>query len=195
MWKTFIGSHRDVLAAIDFTIVEVRAKGGLITFYLLFLIDLKTRRVHFAGCTVNPNEVRMQQIGRNLIDDEDGFLLGKEYLLIERDTKFCESFRRRLQQSDIEPVILPPRSPNLNSYQERFMLSIKSECLNCMIFFGENSLRTAVQEYLIHYHTERNHQGLDNKIIAPDDVGQTDGEIERRQRLGGLLNYYHRQAA
>ncbi len=195
-WATFLKAHWDVLAAIDFTTIEVWTKGGLVTYYLLFAMELKTRRVHFAGCTVHPDEPWMKQIARNLVNFEDGFLNGKRYLLMDRDSKFCESFRGFLEDEGVEPVRLPAKSPNLNAHQERFMRSIKSECLNRMIFFGENSLRTAVRQYLSHYHEERNHQGLDNTIIDPgDEVGQVVGNIECRERLGGLLRYYHRDAA
>jgi putative transposase len=114
----------------------------------------------------------------------------------DRDTKFSTAFREILKSADVEPVILPPRSPNLNAHIERFMRSLKDECLNRMIFFGEYMLRNAVREYIAHYHTERNHQGLANKLIDPDpDVGKVPGTIECRERLGGLLRYYHRKAA
>ena len=96
-WKTFLKSHWDVLAAIDFTTVEVWTKGGLVTFYLLFVIELATRRVHFAGCTPNPNERWMKQVAKNLTDAEDGFLNGKRYVLMDRDGKFCEAFRKVLE--------------------------------------------------------------------------------------------------
>ncbi len=195
-WSTFIKAHWDVLGAIDFTTIEVWTKGGLVTYYLLFVMELKTRRVHFAGCTVHPDEPWMKQIARNLTNFEDGFLNGKRYLLMDRDTKFCESFRDFLDDEGIEPVRLPAKSPNLNAHLERFMKSIKSKCLHRMIFFGEASLRNAVGQYLAHYHGERNHQGLENKIIDPgEEVGQVAGKIERRERLGGMLNYYYRDAA
>jgi hypothetical protein len=91
---------------------------------------------------------------------------------------------------------LPPRSPNLNAYAERFVRTIKESCLERMILFGEESLRRAIQEFVVHYHRERNHQGLDNQLIFPEPT-DTDpsAPIERRQRLGGMLNYYYRQAA
>jgi transposase InsO family protein len=195
-WKTFFKAHWDVLAAIDFTTVEVWTKGGLVTHYLLFVMELKTRRVHFAGCTTNPHESWMKQIARELSNFEDGFLTGKRYLLMDRDTKFCEAFRHILRDEGIQSVRLPARSPNLNAHIERFFGSLKSECLSRMIFFGENSLRRATISYLEHYHQERNHQGLGNKIIEPNkEVGQGHGEIECRERLGGILRYYHRAAA
>lgn len=129
------------------------------------------------------------------LDADDGFLKNKTHLLMDRDTKFSEAFRSILKQSGIQPVRIPPRSPNCNAHQERFFRSIKSECLDRMIFFGEKSLRNAVNQFLEHYHQERNHQGLENQIIDPGgEVGSIAGKIECRERLGGLLRYYHRAA-
>ena len=195
-WATFLKSHWDVLAAIDFTTVEVWTKSGLVTFYLLFVMELKTRRVQFVGCTVSPREQWMKQTARELTACDDGFLNGKKYVIMDRDATFCQSFRTMLTDEGIEPIRLPPRSPNLNAFLERFFRSLKSECLEKIIFFGERSLRNAVREYLVHFHRERNHQGLDNEVIDPrDEVGQTDGEIRCRDRLGGMLRYYYRDAA
>ena len=194
-WKTFLKAHWDVLAAVDFTTVEVWTKGGLSTFYLLFVMELKTRKVHLAGITPSPHEQWMKQIAKNLTDF-DGFLLGKEYLLLDRDGKFCAAFKQILRDEGMAPLPLPPRSPNLNAHLERFMRSIKSDCLSRMIFFGEDALRRAVTAYLAHYHSERNHQGLDNLLIEPDQqVGSNEGRLACRERLGGMLKYYYRQAA
>ena len=119
-WATFLKSHWDVLAAIDFTTIEVWSKRGLVTYYLLFVMELKTRRVHFAGCTPNPDERWMKQIARNLTDTEDGFLNGKRYLIMDRDTKFCAAFRGILKGEGVNALRLPPRSPNLNANLERY---------------------------------------------------------------------------
>ena len=195
-WKTFIKSHWDVLAAIDFTTIEVWTKGGLVTYYLLFVMELSTRRVHLAACTRALGDDFMKQIARNLTDPFDGFLRDKRYLLVDRDSNFSSAFRATLKNAGVESVRLPAKSPNLNSQIERFHLSIKSECLERMIFFGEKSLRRAVAAYLDHYHEERNHQGLDNQIIqAGNEVGRTEGDVACRERLGGLLRYYYRDAA
>ena len=153
-WKSFLQAHWDVLAAIDFTTVEVWTKGGLVTFYLLFVMELKTRRVHWAGCTTSPHEAWMKQAARELTNFEDGFLNGKRYLLMDRDAKFSASFRATLASAGVEAVILPPRSPNLNAYLERFFGSLRAECLDRLIFFGEESLRRAVKHFLAHYHQE-----------------------------------------
>ena len=124
-------------------------------------------------------------------------IIGKnKYLVMDRDAKFSEAFRAILEQAGVEAVRLPPCSPNLNPNLERFMRSVKEECLERMIFFGEASLRTAISEFLSHYHLERNHQGLENRLITPmDRTMETAGTVQRRQRLGGMLNYYYREAA
>ena len=101
-----------------------------------------------------------------------------------------------IEDAGTDVIRLPYRSPNLNAYVERFVLSIKSECLDRMIFFGEQSLRRAVAEFTSHYHAERNHQGLGNELIAPEErIEDLQRPVQRRQRLGGLLKYYYREAA
>jgi hypothetical protein len=146
--------------------------------------------------TPGPDDAWIRQIGRNFTDPVDGFLREKRFCLMDRDAKFTPAFRTLLAQAGIEPVRLPPRSPNLNAWIERFMRSIKSECLDRMIFFGEDSLRRAVREYVAHYHAERNHQGLGNSIIAPlPHPTKAVGRVRCRERLGGMLRYYHREAA
>ena len=159
-------------------------------------MELATRRVHFAGLTANPDEGWMLQVARNLTDAEEGFLRGKKYLLMDRDTKFSEAFRIILEQAGVKAVRLPPRSPNLNPHLERFMQSVKEECLERMVLFGERSLQVAVAEFLSHFHAERNHQGIGNLLIAPaEEVGRRTGKIACRERLGGWLRYYYREAA
>jgi putative transposase len=141
-WKTFLKSHWGCLAAMDFTTVEVWTPGGLVTYYLLFVMHVATRRLHFAGCTTNPDDPWMKQIARNLTDCEDGFLTGKRYVIMDRDPKFSGGFRSILKQDGMDSVRLPPRSPDLNPQMERFVLSIKTECLSRLILFGERMLPT-----------------------------------------------------
>jgi putative transposase len=195
-WKEFLEAHWDVLGAIDFTTIEVWTRSGLVTFYLLFVMEVSTRRVHLAGCTTNPDGAWMKQIARNLTASGDGFLKGKRYVLMDRDSKFCGEFRAILQGAGVMPVRLPPRSPNLNAHLERFLRSLKSECLDRMIFFGESSLRRTTITYLAHYHAEWNHQGVGNHLIEPKEaVGRTVGQVRCRKHLGEMLRYYYRLAA
>jgi putative transposase len=174
----------------------VWTRGGLVTYFLLFVMEVATRRVHFAGCAPNPDDLWMKQIARNLTDAEDGFLNCRRFLIMDRDGKFTDAFCEILQGEGVEAVRLPPQSPNLNPHLERFIRSIKEEALARMIFFGEKSLRRAVSQFLLHFHAERNHPGLGNLLIdRGEEVGRRDGGIRCRERLGGLLRYYHRDAA
>jgi transposase InsO family protein len=195
-WAQFLKMHWDVLAATDFFTVEVATWHGLVTYYVLVVMELATRRVQIAGITPHPTAAFMQQCARQLTDPFDGFLLGKRYLLHDRDTKFTQAFDELLKGSGVEPIVLPPRSPNLNAYCERFVRSIKKEALEQMVMLGEGSLSYTIAQYLAHYHTERNHQGLDNQLITREgDVGGHTYPVVRRERLGGLLSYYYREAA
>lgn len=144
-WKEFVSRHFDQIAATDFFTVEVWTMKGLQRFMVLFFIELSSRRVQLGGIAPSPNGFWMDQIGRNLTDCEDGILKKKRYLIHDRDPLYTEQFLGMLADSGIDPVKLPPRSPNLNAFAERFVRSIKEECVERMIFFGEDSLRTAVQ--------------------------------------------------
>ena len=195
-WSTFLKAHWKVLSAADFLTVEVWTSRGLITYYLLFVMSLADRVVTIAGITARPDEAWILQIGRNLTDMGSGALRAKQYLIIDRDTKYTAQFRRLMRDSGTEVIRLPPRSPNLNAYAERFVRSIKNECLDKMIFVGQASLRRAVTNYVDHYHQERNHQGLDNRLLRPSPRAKGHiGAINCHTRLGGMLNYYYRLAA
>jgi putative transposase len=170
-WSQFLKMHWEVLAAMDFFTVEVATWHGLVTYYVLVVMELSTRRVEIAGITPHPHAAFMQPCARHLTDHFDGFLLDKQYLIHDRDSKFTAAFDPYLRDNGVEPVVLPPKSPNLNLYCERFIRSIKEEALDRIIFMGEASLRYAVRCYLNHYHAERNHQGLDNELIAPEPEG------------------------
>lgn len=198
-WRDFIRSHMNVLVATDFFTTEVWSRFGLTTYYILFFIHLGTRKVHIAGITPNPHQDWMAQVAWNITDVEEGMLIENncEYLIHDRDSKFCEHFDGLLRSVNIEPVKLPPRSPNLNAYAERFILSVKSECLDQMILFGERSLSHVLKEYTVHYHQERNHQGIGNTLVIPQPAPEisSEGNVECRERLGGLLKFYHRRVA
>jgi len=194
-WSTFLKAHWECLTATDFLSVEVCTLKGLVTYYILFFIDIASRSVHIAGITPHPHNRWMTQIARNVTDVSQGFLRGKRYLILDRDTKYSDEFRDILVREGIHLVQLPPRSPNLNAFAERFVRSIKSECLNRMIFFGQASLQHAIRHFMAHYQTERNHQGLANQLLQPDLLTEPSRPVQRRQRLGGMLNYYCRAAA
>src|SRR2546427_6455030 len=196
-WKEFIRMHMDVLVATDFFTTEVWTLGGLVTYYVLFFIHLGSRQVHVAGVTPHPNEAWMVQVARNVTMEDWGCLAPGQYLIHDRDTKFCPAFQQIIDAAGVRRVPLPPRSPNLNAYAERWVRSVKEEALSRMILFGEASLRHVLNEYVDHYHQERNHQGEGNVVLFPPSspAGEHEDTIQCRERLGGLLKYYAREAA
>lgn len=195
-WETFLKAHWGAIAATDFFTVEVITRSGLVRHFVLFAIKLKARRVEIAGIIREPDGDWMSQVSRNLTNLDDGFLNGSHYLIHDRDPLFTTAFRGVLKSSSVETVKLPPRSPNLNAYAERFVRSVKSECLAQIIPLGERHLRQAVTQYTEHYNLGRNHQGLGNELIDDRrEAPNMGGGVEGRERLGGTLNYYYRRAA
>jgi putative transposase len=195
-WKEFIRSHMAVLWATDFFSTEVWTMGGLVTYYVLFFIHLESRQIHIAGVTAHPDEAWMMQMARNLTMEGWGVLQPGQYLIHDRDTKYCDTFKQIIDDSGIKRLPLLAKSPNLNAIAERFVRSVKSEALSKMILFGENSLRYVLHEYVEHYHEERPHQGKGNVILFPSPRPQAgnEGPIECHERLGGLLKSYARKA-
>jgi transposase len=197
-WKDFIRAHMSTLAGSDFFTAEVITWHGLVTYYVLFFLHLDSRRVSIAGITDHPESCWMEQMARNATLEGWGFLQSCRYLLHDRDAKFSESFRDTLVAGGVKPLKLPARSPNLNAFAERWVRSVKEECLSKLVLFGEASLRKALTEYVEHFHTERNHQGKGNVLLFPS-AGRVPatgrGRVRCKERLGGLLKYYHREAA
>jgi hypothetical protein len=189
-WPAFIRTHLALLAGTDFFTAEVLTLRGLVTYYVLFFMHLESRRVDIAGITVHPDEPWMKQIARNVTMEGCGILRDCRYLLHDRDTKYTQSFRALIASGQVEPMALPARSPNLNAYAERWVRSVRDECLSKVILFGERSLRRALSEYVEHFHAERNHQGK-----GRDADVRREGSVQCRKRLGGLLRYYHQEAA
>jgi transposase InsO family protein len=138
----------------------------------------------------------MRQVARNVTMEGWGFLSPGQYLIHDRDGKYCPAFQQLIDAAGVTRVPLPPRSPNLNAFAERWVRSVKEECLARLILCGEASLRHALHEYVEHYHGERNHQGKGNVLLFPG-VRQAPehGSIQCRARLGGLLKFYNREAA
>jgi putative transposase len=194
-WRTFLASHAEAIACADFLTVEVLTRAGLVRYLVLFVMRLHSRKVHIAGIAPAAGWLSMRQVARNLTDCYDGFLLGARHLILDRDPLYTCDFRALLRSSGVEPLLLPARSPNLNAHAERFVRSIKSECLSKVVPLGKAHLRKLVREYVEHYHEERPHQGLDNRIPFPRDAPVANAPVRRRDRLGGLLRYYYREAA
>jgi len=194
-WKDFISAHMAVLAGTDLFTVEVLTWRGLVTYYVLFFLHLESRRITLARITRRPTEAWITQMARNAVDETTGALRSSRYLLRDRDAKFCASFDEVLASEGIHVLKLPPRSPNLNAFAERWVRSVKEERLSKLILFGEFSLARALTEFLVHYHLERNHQGKANALLFPNSLPKTRGHgVRCRERLGGLLRYYFRAA-
>jgi putative transposase len=196
-WKTFSRTHMDVLVATDFFTTKVWTWSGLVTYYVLFFLRLRTREVHIAGLTPHPDQHWIAQIARNITMADWGFLQPGQYLIHDRDGKFCPAFQHLIDATGVQRVPLPPRSPNLNAYAERWVRSVKEEALSRLILFGAGALRHALTEYVTHFHQERPHQGQGNVVLLPAaDLRQRyTGPIRCHKRLGGLLKYYHRKVA
>src|SRR5215831_15060581 len=154
------------------------------------------RRVSLGGITCHPDSCWMEQVARNATMQDTGYLNGCRYLLHDRDKKFCREFRETLAAGGVQCTPIPARSPDLNAHAERWVRSIKEECLSKLILFGEKPLQRVVSNFLEHYHQERNHQGRGNLLLFPATVPEPDsrGAIRCRERLGGLLKYYSRAA-
>jgi putative transposase len=165
-WQTFLRAHWGAIAGADLFTTEVWTWRGLVTFYTVFVIDLASRRVHIDGSTPHPDEHLMQQFARSLSAADDGFLRHHSVLICDRDRKWSRACHRLLGDEGIRVALSPVRAPNANAYAERFVRSIKEECLDRMIPMGERHSRHAVTEFVEQYHRERNHQGLENQLIA-----------------------------
>ncbi len=195
-WKTFLKAHWGVVAAADFFSVEVLTWTGLVRYQVLFVMDLATRRVEIAGVTPSASGAWTLQIARNLTDPVEGFLRNSRALILDRDPLFTSQFRDLLKASGVKAIRLPRKSPNLNAFAERFVLSVRIEALNRVVPLGESHLRWLLSGYLAHYHGERHHQGLGSTLINPDPTSRnTRGRILCRTRLGGMLRHYYREAA
>ena len=189
-WHTFVRAHWGVIVGADFFTTEVWTWRGLVTYYTVFVIDLASRRVHILGSTPHPDELFMRHVGRTLTMADDGLLRAHRVLICDRDTKWSAAVRQLLTDSGIRVVQTPWRAPNANAYAERFVRSIKQECLDRVIPLGERHFRQTMSEYVAHYHHERNHQALGNELIEGMVPDRRQDRIRRRARLGGLLNYY-----
>ena len=194
-WSTFLKSHADAIAAADFFTVDVWTKRGLVTHYVLFVIHHATRAVHIAGITPHPNSKFMAQVARNLTDSVDGFLRDMQFLVVDNDVLFTKQFCSILGDASCDVVRTAIQAPNMNAFAERWVQTVKRECLSKLILFGEGHLRRALNEFVAHYHQQRPHQGLDNKLIAATNGEPPDGDrVVVDERLGGLLRSYRRTA-
>jgi len=193
-WRTFLRAHWSAVVAADFFTTEVWTARGLVTYYTLFVLELQSRRVHVAGSTPYPDEAFVLQAVRDLANAIDGILVEGCVLICDRDRKWSRGVLEFVEHEGVRIIRTPFRAPNCNAYAERFVRSIKEECLERVIVFGERHLRRTIAEFVAHYHAERNHQGIGNELIDPLERADGQGRVRRRQRIGGMLNYYYRAA-
>ena len=193
-WQTFLNAHWGAIAGADFFTTEVWTAKGLVTYDTLFVLDLASRRVQILGSTPHPNALVMQQMARTLVFADDGPLVRHRVLICARDATWSRTVREHLEQAGLRVVQTPYRAPNANAHAERFVRSIREECLDRLVPLGEQHLRRAIAEYVAHYEAERPHQGRGNTLLRPAPLAPPMGRIRRRPRLGGLLNYYARAA-
>jgi putative transposase len=198
-WKHFLKSHWETLYACDFFGVEALGVSGTVRHMVLFVIEVKSRAVQIAGVRIAPDGDWMKQIARHLLDPTDGFLRHASHLIHDRDPVFTEAWTTLLATGGVKCVPIPAQSPNCNPHAERFVKTIRTECLDHFVIFGARHLQHLLKEFMGHYLTERHHQGIGSQIIRPKAPPSNDNAkldaIRCQSRLGGLLNFYCREAA
>ena len=195
-WRECLAAHGDVLAAADCFTVAVWTPRGLTRVTVLVLSHLASRRVPIAGISAEPDGPGVTQLMRHATDAEDGCLRHIRVLIHDRDPRFRPAVRDPLPPADVTHIRRSARAPNLNAYTERFVRTIKDSCLERLVLIGEGSRRRAVREFVAHDHHERNHQGLDHRLILPLSTAPPPrGRVPCRQRLGGMLHDDDRAAA
>jgi putative transposase len=191
-WRQFLRQQAASMLACDFFTVETIS---LRRFYVLFFIELGSRRVHLAGCTTNPTGAWVTQQARNL--SFTGLFERVRFLIHDRDSKFAAAFDEVFRSEAIQVIPTPIRAPQANAYAERFVRTIRAECLDWLLIVGRRHLESVLRIYTAHYNRERPHRGL--ALLTPDstnnDPRPSHGEIKRHDRLGGLIHEYHRVAA
>jgi transposase InsO family protein len=193
-WRSFLRAHWDEIAGADFFTTEVWTRRGLVTYYTLFAIDLRSRRVPVVGSTPNLDAACTAQAARCLTAAVDGFLAGHRVLICDWDGKWTEGFRDIVEGAGVRVVLTPIQGPSVNAYAERFARSVREECPARLLLFGERRLIRVLDDFVAQYPGERNHQGLGNVLIAPGPGPRGGAHVRCRERLGGLLRYYHRAA-
>jgi putative transposase len=194
-WRTFVQAHWPALFAADFFTTEVWTTRGLVTYYTAFVIELQSRRVQVLGSTPYPDEAFVIQCLREVAGEPDALLRNGRILVCDRDPKWSSAVGQWLSTTGVRAIRTPPSAPNCNAHAERFVRSVKEECLHRVVPLGEGHLRRTLREFVTHYHGERNHQGLASELIDGPAPQRPMGAVRRRQRVGGILSHYYRSAA
>ncbi|PTY00480.1 integrase [Verrucomicrobia bacterium LW23] len=200
-WDRFIRLHMETLWSCDFFTKDIWTASGKVTFYVLFFIHVGSRRVHISGTTCNPTGPWVEQQARNLVMDLQDRGEKVSHLLRDGDTKFTQAFDEVFKSEGIKVKKLPRESPNLNAFAERFVQTIKNECLRHFVVFGQRHLEFLLREFASYYNTVRPHQGIANRTISTiipfptQAVPPRPEEVQCTAKLGGLLRHYSRKAA
>jgi putative transposase len=198
-WKQFLRSHWETLYACDLFAVETLGVFGTVRHMVFFVMEVKSRAVEIAGVRIAPDGAWMTQMARNLLDPDEGFLRNATHLIHDRDALYTKTWTTLLKSEVVKCVPIPAHSPNCNPHAERFVKTVRTECLHHFVIFGERYLRHLLKEFTEHYLMARYHQGIGSQIIrpkpSPTNDNATPGKLRCRSRLGGLLNYYCREAA
>ena len=190
-WSEFLRSQARGILAVDFFTVET---AWLRTVYVLFAIELGSRRVHVFGVTRNPDSAWVSQQARNVAVGER--LLGVRFLIRDRDSKFSRSFDEVFRTEGARVIKTPIRAPKANAFAERWVRTARRECLDHLLILGRRHLERALREFVMHYNASRPHRGLELAVPAASAAeASTDGTVSRRDRLGGLIHEYYREAA
>jgi len=193
-WRSFLRQHAETMLACDFFTVDT---VWLRRLYVLFFVSIGTRRVEYLACTSNPNATWMAQQARNLLMDLDERGQRSRFLIHDRDTKFSRAFDGIFQSEDIAVIRTPIRAPNANAYAERWVGSVRRECLDRLLIFGRRQLEHVLRVYVCHFNQQRPHRALE--LRPPDSRGGLDPpptatartpQVQRRDLLGGLLHEY-----
>lgn len=191
-WRTFLSHYQAQMLACDFLTVET---AWLQTLYVFFFIELGSRRVHFAGCTAQPKAAWITQQARQVIWNLEDQEADIHYLIHDRDTKFTEAFDAVFESTGIEIVRTPAQAPNANAFAERWVRSLREECLDHLLICNERHLRQVVTEYVDYFNSRRPHQSLKQNAPLGLDIASTQGHIQCCQVLGGIIRDYYREAA
>ena len=193
--RTFLHAHADALLACDFFHVDCAV--SLTRLYVFFIIELETRRVHILGITRHPTATWVNQVAREFARDLDETGCRFTRLIRDRDGKFTDGFDAIFTSLGIEVLKSAPQAPRMNAYAERFVRTVRTECTDRMLIAGERHLHQVLHEFAGHYNSGRSHQGTGLDLRAPNDPNNvipfpaSPEHIQRRQRLGGLINEYH----
>lgn len=191
-WRHLMTHYRGQLLACDFFTVETLF---LQTLYVLVFIEIGTRRVHFAGCTAHPDNVWVTQQARQVMWELEDRNPGIRFLIRDNDKKFTEAFDTIFRSEGIDVIRTPYRAPNANSYAERWIRSVREECLDKLLIINQAHLRRLMRKYITFFNTARPHQGLEQQIPVPKIGHEHAGSVRSRAVLGGIIHDYYRDAA